>query len=279
MQLPLVQPGSRGRLAPPLLSPGGHAILLIREVAVAQKTRPLAERCHMVMGGRRVDYTIRRNSRAKRIWIKIDEHEGLVLVLPRWGRAVDAADHIRRHREWVLEHLIKWEERVASAPPPLGTGRTVVYRGRPIPLKVRNCACTEPTVEWHRNHLLVHLPRDTQPVLADILRQSFRAKAKEIFLRRVEALAEDVRVKPKRVFIRDQKTRWGACTTLGTVTFNWRLVLAPPSVLDYVVIHELCHLRHPNHGRRFWELVESVCPNFDAHRAWLRENGALLRVS
>jgi len=84
-------------------------------------------------------------------------------------------------------------------------------------------------------------------------------------------------VLPKRIEIRDQKTRWGACTPRGTITFCWRLILAPPAVLDYVVAHELCHLRHANHGRRFWDLLSTVCPQFKAHRHWLRENGAMLR--
>ena len=80
-------------------------------------------------------------------------------------------------------------------------------------------------------------------------------------------------VEPERIQIRDQRTRWGSCSTRGTLSFNWRLVLAPFDVLDYVVVHELCHLREPNHSRRFWTLVEQRRPGWRAQRDWLHEHG------
>jgi predicted metal-dependent hydrolase len=76
-----------------------------------------------------------------------------------------------------------------------------------------------------------------------------------------------------RIHVRDQRTRWASCSSRGTLSFNWRLVLAPHEVLDYVVVHELCHLREPNHSRRFWSLVESRRPGWRDQRVWLREHG------
>jgi predicted metal-dependent hydrolase len=86
-----------------------------------------------------------------------------------------------------------------------------------------------------------------------------------------EAAALGVAV--SRIEVRDQRTRWGSCSTRGTLSFNWRLVLAPLDVLDYVVVHEVCHLREPNHSHRFWGLVESRRPAWRAQRDWLREHG------
>lgn len=80
------------------------------------------------------------------------------------------------------------------------------------------------------------------------------------------------------VTIRDQKTRWGSCSSRGTLSFNYRLIFAPPAVLDYVVVHELCHLTHMNHSRDFWNLVGSVMPDYKTHRRWLKEHGRELTL-
>ena len=100
-----------------------------------------------------------------------------------------------------------------------------------------------------------------------------RRAAPELVTMLAEEEAEELGVRWSRIEIRDQRSRWGSCSTRGTLSFNWRLVLAPFEVLDYVVVHELCHLREPNHSRRFWKLVEHRRPDWRAHRDWLHEHG------
>ena len=96
---------------------------------------------------------------------------------------------------------------------------------------------------------------------------------RELVAMLIDEEAPEIGVEPARVQIRDQRSRWGSCSTRGTLSFNWRLVLAPFDVLDYVVVHELCHLREPNHSRRFWKLVEQRRPDWRAQRDWLHEHG------
>ena len=100
-----------------------------------------------------------------------------------------------------------------------------------------------------------------------------RLAVRELVAMLVEEEAPEIGVSPARIQIRDQRSRWGSCSTRGTLSFNWRLVLAPFDVLDYVVVHELCHLREPNHSRRFWSLVEKRRPDWRAQRDWLHEHG------
>ena len=93
---------------------------------------------------------------------------------------------------------------------------------------------------------------------------------------RVELHARRLDFAPKRIYVRDQTTRWGSCSTSGALSFSWRLVLAPPFVLDYLAAHEVAHLGHMNHGPRFWALVERTMPRHEEARSWLRRHGASL---
>jgi predicted metal-dependent hydrolase len=100
-----------------------------------------------------------------------------------------------------------------------------------------------------------------------------RRAVRELVAMVIAEEAPELGVEVQRVQIRDQRSRWGSCSTRGTLSFNWRLVLAPFEVLDYIVVHELCHLRVPNHSRRFWKLVEARRPDWRAQRDWLYEHG------
>ena len=96
---------------------------------------------------------------------------------------------------------------------------------------------------------------------------------------RARAWAGEMQVQYRRLSVRDQRTRWGSCSVNGGLNFSWRLVMAPLPVLDYVVIHELMHLREMNHSQRFWDGVATFCPEYRQHRAWLKENGGRLARS
>ena len=98
-------------------------------------------------------------------------------------------------------------------------------------------------------------------------------RAKEIFPERTAYFAKRMGVTYNRITIREQKTRWGSCSSAGNLNFNWRLVLMPPEILDYVVVHELCHLKEMSHSKAFWDEVGKVMPDYEMHKLWLKENG------
>jgi len=128
----------------------------------------------------------------------------------------------------------------------------------------------------HRDWLAVQRAKQKPQLRLDPRRISElegRRAARELVRMLIDEEAHELGVEVARVAIRDQRTRWGSCSATGTLSFNWRLVLAPFEVFDYVVVHELCHLREANHSRRFWRLVESRRPDWRERRDWLNEHG------
>jgi len=131
-------------------------------------------------------------------------------------------------------------------------------------------------LESHREWIAAERARQRPRLRLDprhVSEAEARVAVRELVRMLAEEEAPELGVAYERIQIRDQKTRWGSCSTRGTLSFNWRLVLAPFEVLDYVVVHELCHLREPNHSRRFWRLVETRRPDWRVQRDWLHEHG------
>ncbi len=114
---------------------------------------------------------------------------------------------------------------------------------------------------------------DLSAVQKTALEKRYKDAARDYIPKRVAYFQTMTGGNYTRITIRDQKTRWGSCSSNGTLSFNWRLMLAPPAILDYVVVHELCHLTHMNHSSAFWATVESVYPDYRTARKWLKEHG------
>lgn len=152
-------------------------------------------------------------------------------------------------------------------------GSVVVRCPRAVPdSQIR--AVVESKASWIEKKL-AH-PKPQQPILSNKELRALAVRAAEVIKARVAHFAPIVGVEYGRITIRHQRTRWGSCSAKGNLNFNCLLVLAPPQVLDYVVVHELCHCRELNHSRRFWAEVKRVLPGYVAQRKWLKENGTSL---
>ena len=219
-------------------------------------------------GPARVEW--RRSRRARRVSLRIDPRGGAVVVtLPmRAGRTAGMA-LLMDHAHWVAERLAALPGAV-----PFADGSEVPLHGTPH--RIRHVPRAAGGVCVERGEILVSgdaafLPRR----VADF----YRAEARRHLLVLVAAKAAAARARPGRVSVKDTRSRWGSCAANRNLSFSWRLVMAPRFVQDYVAAHEVAHLRHMNHGPRFWALVEELTPHTDAAVAWLRTQGPrLLRV-
>lgn len=236
----------------------------------ARPAAPPPERT-LRLGERSVPLVTRINPRARRIALKVDTHtDRVILVLPHRRHLRAAESFLDSKRDWVAARLANLPPAVA-----LTDGATVPVLGEPR--RVRHCPEARRGV-WLDGHEIrvsgaaEHLPRRVLDWL--------RAQARAEITARVKAHAARLGVTPGRITLRDTRSRWGSCAPSGGLNFSWRLVMAPPWVLDYVTAHEVAHLREMNHGPAFWAHVETLTPGArEPARAWLRAHGpALHRV-
>jgi predicted metal-dependent hydrolase len=246
---------------------------------------------------------LRRSRRATRFSLKVSYTERVaILTLPYHVHVEEAGVFLSRHKDWLKRQIDRLPK-----PVPFSNGSVIPLRGQlhkiafvgnvrhqgvvwieqantftiaqPFAVSPTPCNKFAPTFQTFSNdtrdlpRICVsgeerHAPRR----LADWL----RTEAKSDLVRRVEHHGTALGCSPKRISVRDQSTRWGSCSSSGTICFSWRLIFAPAFVLDYVAAHEVAHLREMNHSQRFWRLVRETMPDMQRARHWLKQNGAEL---
>ena len=213
-----------------------------------------------------IAYRVRRAPRARRVRVRIDPHHGVEVVLPPRAPERDAANAVSELAPWImrrLEELALARERVARDAgwlPYLDERlRIVVELGR---------------TRVHRSGDTLLVPAGSQAPVA--LERWYRRTAREELTRRLDLTTAAAGTRYTSLAIRNQRTRWASCASGGAMSFNWRLLLAPERVLDYVVWHEVCHLVVADHSKRFWSLLEHRCPGWREPADWLRKNGSAL---
>jgi hypothetical protein len=215
--------------------------------------------------GEQIQYTVRRSARARRVRVNVRAHTDVEVVLP--ARAPDraAAEAIRELAPWIERRLADGRRALAQV---AERGDRVPYLGRTLTL-VRQPGRTRARLVGE--DLLVPAGNH-RPAVETLFRRLARAEVRA----RLDRAVASVEQTYASLSIRSQSTRWASCSATGAMSFNWRLLLAPEPVLDYVVWHEVCHLEIRDHSPRFWALVERRCPGWREQREWLRRNGATL---
>jgi predicted metal-dependent hydrolase len=214
-----------------------------------------------------ISYSVRRSERARRVRVTVDPTRGVEVVLPRRAAEREAAAAIRELRPWIERRVRELDRARAMV---AARGDTVPYLGETL------CVVPEPRrLRVHRRGDDLLVPGDPAERGAALERWYRRAAQAEIVPRLDRACAA-AGLSYSRLTIRGQRTRWASCSRSGAMSFNWRLLLAPEPVLDYVVWHEVCHLEIMDHSPRFWALLGSHWPNYREHLRWLRRHGATL---
>lgn len=235
------------------------------------------------LGAREIDYAVQLSPRGKRLRVRVSP-EGVRMILPAGRTEAEGRAFIERNARWVQSQLA-FVDRAAGlqkVKSPV-TEWAIPLQGRATAVRVERDGPVRGTRIEHISSsamLTVHVASGASSATVNRgLVRWLRAKARKALMARVEIRAREMHVRPTRLFVMGQRTKWGNCSALGNLSFNWRLVLAPPDVLDYIVVHELAHLLVPAHTAKFWLLVRSFCPRYEQHREWLRrEAHALAKV-
>ncbi len=212
-----------------------------------------------------------RSAQARRYRLTLRRDGTAVATIPVRGSEREAQRFVAEHREW-LERARERHARRPRAAEVWTVGTHVLWRGELHPVRV--------AVEGDRPQVAVAADVFRVPALEGDLRPTLEAhfarRARIELPARAWELAAETGVDLKAVTVRNQRSRWGSCSAGGTVSLNWRLVQTPESVRDYIIYHELMHLREMNHSPRFWARVEEVCPAWRDAERWLKRNGSLL---
>ena len=224
-----------------------------------------------------IPYRIRRSERARRARILVDG-DGVEVVVPRRFPLREVEPFVEEKRVWIERTLRRMRETEDELPPArLEDGGCVGYLGVRLHLAVR----VEPGrvrehVARRGGDLRVALPPGA--ALSEALERWYRRRARAEVAPRLDAACARAGTSYTRLQIRGQRTRWASCSSTGAMSFNWRLLLAPPEILDYVVEHEVAHLDLLDHSPRFWRLLAARCPEWREREAWLRRHGHALRL-
>jgi predicted metal-dependent hydrolase len=223
------------------------------------------------LSGQIVSFEVRRSTRLRSARIIVHPWDGIQVVLPAHAPASDVERMLRTHTAWVLARLAERPE----APAPAVDGAEILWRGARVVLRIRR---GRGAAMLEEGTLTVSASDPADPLSVErALERAARAEAYRLLELEVAETAAELGVLPTALAVRDPRTRWGSCTPSGRLSFSWRLVLAPPAVLRYVAVHEVCHMIEPNHQPPFWALVGRLMPDYREHRLWLRRHGSSLR--
>ncbi|MFN0265337.1 M48 family metallopeptidase [Tepidamorphus sp. 3E244] len=235
-----------------------------------QPAKAILEEGHVVMPvrGEDVRVTVRRSARATRYGLRIANATGeVILTVPRTGDYDQAIRFLESHEGWLAGRLSR-----RPGPVPFSHGQSIPFRGEQHTILATGKARGVVEVRQGEEGPELSVPGSAEH-MPRRLKDWLKEQAREDLAECVADHAGKIDAKPGRITVRDTASRWGSCSSKGGLSFSWRLILAPPFVLDYVAAHEVAHLEHMNHSSRFWALTKRLFPETDRAEAWLKQHG------
>lgn len=233
----------------------------------------------IILQQQKVQYTVRRSKRARRVRLRLQPDRTVEVVVPRSAR-VDVRDVLIHHADWIIQHI---ETMPALTKRRWQDHETLMYLGVEYPLRLTVTSSRAARLTFDDAQFTLHSPLESaHPDYIQVARSAalhwFRAAAKATIVPLAREYAAQMNLAVNKIRIKNQKTLWGSASSKNNLNFNCRLMMAPEPIIHYVIIHELCHFTHMNHSKAFWTLVEQHDAQYKQHRKWLRENGGSMTL-
>jgi predicted metal-dependent hydrolase len=236
-----------------------------------------------IYDGEKIEYKVKRSKR-KTIGIKISPQEGVILAVPI--RCTDATiQHVlNKKASWIIKKKNMLQDRSNMLKDrEFINGEKLKLLGDDIDFNIirgdfQKCSARFDTKGFtiYINNLAT--AEEQKDAIKTSLNKLYREIAKKLFLDRTNYYSQILKLYPERIVIKEQKTVWGSCSSKNNINYNWRVIMAPITIVDYIVVHELCHLKYANHSKEYWQLVENIIPEYRIYRDWLKENGMKLNI-
>ncbi len=223
-------------------------------------------------GEETVNFTLRKKRGCRNIVLRVDER-GLRVTAPLRSSDGEVIKFVTTKQSWIAKHL-GFYKNLPLLKSSFQTGDFLPYLGENCSVVLSEGKNKRPKIEKVANTFFISSNFDAVP--KKFIKKWYLQQAEQVIGERVEIWKQKFGASVNSVSIRSQRSRWGSCSTKGNLNFNWKLVMAPLDVVDYLVIHELTHLRHMNHSGAFWETVEMHCPDYADKEKWLKQNGPML---
>jgi predicted metal-dependent hydrolase len=239
---------------------------------ILKQPEPVPDKNFLTVQGRQIPMTVIRNHRARRYLLRLLPDGIARLTIPNRGSVTEGRRFAERNKEWLARQLVKLQANPVK-PKPWLIGTEILFRGESVRFEAGMNGDIG-TVQFGPERIVV--PVVNCDLRFRVMEHLWKLAAAELPPKVLE-LAAAHQLSVRRVTVRNQRSRWGSCSRRGTISLNWRLIQAPPFVRDYIILHELMHLRQMNHSARFWLEVESVYPEYKTAEKWLKQNSGLLK--
>jgi predicted metal-dependent hydrolase len=226
-----------------------------------------------LLDGSVVSYMLKRGPRCRHARLEVARESGLTAVIPQRYDMKRLPAFLESNKRWILYALREYCSPTARIAEKRSRSNTVPYLGEYLEVVCRDNGDGIPTIRIEGNILVVSAVPSGDGLLITALEKWYRKEAANLIREKADKISTHMGLSYHRTVIKGMRSRWGSCSVKGNLNFNWKLILLPETVIDYVIIHELTHLKEMNHGRKFWELVAKECPEWRERRKWLTKNG------